>query len=168
MGTEKDFNEMSAEELYRLAKEREEKEIQAKYEEAKGAIDEVRKELKELKKAHGREKRAIAKKHRQEVKDLEKRQLEEVNGVQKRLDDMEMVIGVRSKPKGSRRKRKNTASVQEIMGVMQPGKDYRAKDIQEALTKSGRPPVQDLHQRLGYLRNKGEIESPERGVYRKK
>ena len=129
---------LSAEELFELAKKKQAQEIEEKREAAKAEIDALRQKRRDL----------IA----QHKKDLAKIDSELSN-----------LTGRKASKGGSRASRGSNISniVLEILGS---GGQMSTKDLQAALDDRG-VPAPNLAQTLAYLKKKGSISSPARSVY---
>ncbi len=134
-----DYEKMSAEELFSLAKKKQSDEKKWIAEENKGKIAEVRAERK-----------AIL-----------LRQKNEINEINKRITALGgKVAGATSTGKG------RTGVSAAIMGLLEDVEHMDTKAIREKLEALG-VSVGNLGQSLSYLKGKGHISSVERGVYKK-
>ncbi len=132
-----DIANLSAEELFELAKKKQAEEIEQKREAAKAEIDALRQKRRDLVAQH--------------KKDLAK------------IDsELSSLTGRKASKGGSRASRGSNISniVLEILGSGQ----MSTKDLQAALDDRG-VPAPNLAQTLAYLKKKGSISSPARSVY---
>ena len=133
-----DIANLSAEELFELAKKKQAEEIEQKREAAKAEIDALRQKRRDLVAQH--------------KKDLAK------------IDsELSSLTGRKASKGGSRASRGSNISdiVLEILGS---GGQMTTKDLQAALVKRGIQ-APNLAQTLAYLKKKGSISSPARSVY---
>ena len=133
-----DIANLSAEELFELAKKKQAEEIEQKREAAKAEIDALRQKRRDLVAQH--------------KKDLAK------------IDsELSSLTGSKASKGGSRASRGSSISniVLEILGS---GGQMTTKDLQAALDNRG-VPAPNLAQTLAYLKKKGSISSPARSVY---
>ena len=133
-----DIANLSAEELFKLAKKKQAEEIEQKREAAKAEIDALRKKRRDLVAQH--------------KKDLAK------------IDsELSSLTGRKASKDSSRASRGSNISniVLEILGS---GGQMTTKDLQAALNNRG-VPAPNLAQTLAYLKKKGSILSPARSVY---
>ena len=133
-----DIANLSAEELFKLAKKKQAEEIEQKREAAKAEIEALRQKRRDLVAQH--------------KKDLAK------------IDsELSSLTGRKASKGGSRASRGSNISniVLEILGS---GGQMTTKDLQEALDNRG-VPAPNLAQTLAYLKKKGSISSPARSVY---
>ena len=133
-----DIANLSAEELFELAKKKQAEEIEQKREAAKAEIDALRHKRRDLVAQH--------------KKDLAK------------IDsELSSLTGRKASKDRSRASRGSNISniVLEILGS---GGQMTTKDLQAALNNRG-VPAPNLAQTLAYLKKKGSISSPTRSVY---
>ena len=133
-----DIANLSAEELFELAKKKQAEEIEQKREAAKAEIDALRQKRRDLVAQH--------------KKDLAK------------IDsELSSLTGRKASKVGARASRGSNISniVLEILGS---GGQLSTKDLQAALDDRGIP-APNLAQTLAYLKKKGSISSPARSVY---
>jgi len=133
-----DISNLSAEELFELAKKKQAEEIEQKREAVKAEIDALRQKRRDLVAQH--------------KKDLAK------------IDsELSSLTGSKASKGGSRASRGSSISniVLEILGS---GGQMTTKDLQAALDNRG-VPAPNLAQTLAYLKKKGSISSPARSVY---
>jgi len=133
-----DIANLSAKELFELAKKKQAEEIEQKREAAKAEIDALRKKRRDLVAQH--------------KKDLAK------------IDsELSSLTGRKASKDSSRASRGSNISniVLEILGS---GGQMTTKDLQAALNNRG-VPAPNLAQTLAYLKKKGSISSPARSVY---
>ncbi|MGA0937280.1 MAG: hypothetical protein ACO3SM_04760 [Sedimenticolaceae bacterium] len=133
-----DIANLSAEELFELAKKKQAEEIEQKREAAKAEIDALRQKRRDLVAQH--------------KKDLAK------------IDsELSSLTGRKASKSGARASRGSNISniVLEILGS---GGQMTTKDLQAALDNRG-VPAPNLAQTLAYLKKKGSISSPARSVY---
>jgi len=133
-----DISNLSAEELFELAKKKQAEEIEQKREAAKAEIEALRQKRRDLVAQH--------------KKDLAK------------IDsELSSLTGRKASKGGSRASRGSNISniVLEILGS---GGQMTTKDLQAALDNRG-VPAPNLAQTLAYLKKKGSISSPARSVY---
>ena len=133
-----DIANLSAEELFELAKKKQAEEIEQKREAAKAEIEALRQKRRDLVAQH--------------KKDLAK------------IDsELSSLTGRKASKDSSRASRGSNISniVLEILGS---GGQMTTKDLQAALDNRG-VPAPNLAQTLAYLKKKGSISSPARSVY---
>jgi len=133
-----DIANLSAEELFELAKKKQAEEIEQKREAAKAEINALRQKRRDLVAQH--------------KKDLAK------------IDsELSSLTGRKASKSGARASRGSNISniVLEILGS---GGQMTTKDLQAALDNRG-VPAPNLAQTLAYLKKKGSISSPARSVY---
>jgi hypothetical protein len=135
MAKKKSIDELSAEELFALAQQREEQEAQAERELVKQQVEELKARRKEL----------IAQ-HRKEISALDK----EI----KRL-------GGRT---GGTRKPTGVNVTDAVMEIVYDAGEISTKEIKAKLDSKG-VPTQNLSQTLAYLKRQGRVHSPSRSVY---
>ena len=131
----KSFEEMSAQELYELAKAKEAEEAERQREQAKA----------ELEKAKA-EKKALLARHRKELAEVDAR-------IRK--------LGGKVRGGGGRGRGNISGAVLEILGDK---KKHTTKEIKGELAKRGIVAA-NLSQTLAYLKRQGKVKSPERSVY---
>ncbi|ADC73274.1 hypothetical protein TK90_2789 (plasmid) [Thioalkalivibrio sp. K90mix] len=152
---------MTADELYELARAREQEQAQA-------SLQAIRNERASTKKAHRAEMRDIKKRHRRELRDLERSHASDLESIEKRLSDLEAVLSARAPkaPRSHRKNRSGSAGSAEILGVMAAGRDYSAADIETLLKEQGMEPPPQTSAVVSYLSSRGKVERVRRGVYR--
>lgn len=154
----KKLEKMSSEDLYALARQREEEERAAGAAAAKASLQALR-----------TERRALLQRQRAERLALDKTHAKELEGIEERIAELEALFGIRPSHRAQKRGRKNQSDVRsgDIEAVMEPGRLYRLNEIREALVTAGKNAAEDAHlsQRVNYLRKTGRIFSPERGMY---
>ena len=133
-----DIANLSAEELFKLAKKKQAEEIEQKREAAKAEIDALRQKRRDLVAQH--------------KKDLAK------------IDsELSSLTGRKALKGGSRASRgRNISNI--VLEILGSGGQMTTKDLQAALNNRG-VPAPNLAQTLAYLRKKGSISSPARSVY---
>lgn len=137
MAKRKAVSELSAQELYELAKKREQEEADQKREEAKQQIEELKQQRKELVSQHKKDLAAI---------DKEIRTLKRAAGA-----------ATRSTGRGG-----NIS--QAVIDIISASGQASTKEIKAGLEQAG-VDSNNLGQCLAYLKRKGRIYSPERAVY---
>jgi len=133
-----DIANLSAEELFELAKKKQAEEIEQKREAAKAEIEALRQKRRDLVAQH-------------------KKNLAKIDS------ELSSLTGRKASKGGSRASRGSKISniVLEILGS---GGQMTTKDLQAALDNRG-VPAPNLAQTLAYLKKKGSISSPARSVY---
>ena len=133
-----DANEMNSEQLFALAKEKQEAERKWIEEENKGKIAELREERKQMLLRHKKE----------------------VNGVNKRIKELGGRVPVSSAvAKGA------TGATAAIVEILEAG-ELDTKTLREKLDEMG-VSVKNIGQTLAYLKKNGKIASVARGIYKK-
>ncbi|MCG5500106.1 hypothetical protein [Ectothiorhodospira lacustris] len=131
--------EMSAQELYALAKKREEQEVAAKEE----AVREQRQALRE-------QRRELVRRHRKELAALDR--------------EIGKLGGKVSKTRASRGG-DDAGPSQVICEIVASEPEMSIGEIRERAAAAGLN-VKNISQTLGYLKKQGRLDSPRRGVYR--
>jgi len=133
-----DISNLSAEELFELAKKKQAEEIEQKREAAKAEID-----------ALSQKRRDLVAQHKKDLAKIDSK--------------LSSLTGSKASKGGSRASRGSSISniVLEILGS---GGQMTTKDLQAALDNRG-VPAPNLAQTLAYLKKKGSISSPARSVY---
>jgi len=148
-----DYNNMTAEDLYNLAKQRETEEQKKVMQENQQKIAELREERRQLQLKHNKE-------IREEIRELKirhKNELKDVNAKIKAFGGR--VSGASATGKG------RTGASAAIVDILDAGEmDTRA--IREKLESIGIS-VGNLGQTLAYLKRNGRVASVARGIYKK-
>lgn len=133
----KGIKELSSEELYELARKREEQEAAEAHEAARAQIDGLRQQRREILARHRKELAAI---------DVEIRNL-----------------GGRT---GSRRRRSSSgvSVTEQVLDIVTKAKKVSTKEIKSELDKRG-VVANNLAQTLAYLKRQGKVASPSRSIY---
>ena len=133
----KTLSELSSDELYRLAQEREEQEEQAAKEAVRAQLDDLRKKRREVMARHRKELAAID----AEIRNLGGRT-------------------ARSKRRGS-----GDGSVTDnVLEIVSKAKKISTKEIKAELEQRG-VVANNLAQTLAYLKRQGKVTSPARSIY---
>ena len=148
-----DYNNMTAEELYNLAKQREIEEQKKVMQENQEKIAELREERRELQLKHNKE-------IREEIRQLKIRHKNELKDVNARIKAFGgRVSGASTTGKG------RTGASAAIVDILEAGK-MDTKAIREKLEAIG-VSVGNLGQTLAYLKRNGRVTSVARGIYKK-
>jgi hypothetical protein len=134
----KAINELSSEELYELARQREEQEAAQAQEAARARIDELRQQRRETVARHRKELAAI---------DAEIRSL-----------------GGRTGPGGRRRASSGHSVTDQVLDIVSQSKKVSTKEIKAELDNRG-VVAKNLAQTLAYLKRQGKVKSPARSIY---
>jgi hypothetical protein len=133
----KPISELSSEELYELARQREEQEAAAAQEAARAQIEALRQKRREL----------VAR-HRKELAALEAE-----------------IRGLGGRTGGGRRRSSSGASVTEqVLDIVSQAKKVSTKEIKAELENRG-VAANNLAQTLAYLKRQGKVTSPARSIY---
>ena len=133
----KSVSDMSSDELYRLAAEREEQEAAEAREAARAQIEELRNQRRE----------AVAR-HRRELAEI----------------DAE-IRSLGGRAGGSKRRRSGGVNVtDQVLDIVSKGKKISTKEIKAELENRGIV-AKNLAQTLAYLKRQGRVTSPARSVY---
>jgi hypothetical protein len=133
----KPLAELSSDELYRLAQEREEQEEQAAKEAVRAQLDDLRKKRREVMARHRKELAAI---------DAEIRNL-----------------GGRT-ARGKRRGSGDGSVTENVLEIVSKAKKISTKEIKAELEQRG-VVANNLAQTLAYLKRQGKVTSPARSIY---
>mgnify|MGYP001818236651 FL=1 len=133
----KPLSELSSDELYRLAQEREEQEEQAAKEAVRAQLDDLRKKRREVMARHRKELAAI---------DAEIRNL-----------------GGRT-ARGKRRGSGDGSVTENVLEIVSNAKKISTKEIKAELEQRG-VVANNLAQTLAYLKRQGKVTSPARSIY---
>jgi predicted phage gp36 major capsid-like protein len=133
----KPLAELSSDELYRLAQEREEQEEQAAKEAVRAQLDDLRKKRREVMARHRKELAAI---------DAEIRNL-----------------GGRT-ARGKRRGSGDGSVTENVLEIVSNAKKISTKEIKAELEQRG-VVANNLAQTLAYLKRQGKVTSPARSIY---
>lgn len=133
----KSLTDLSSDELYRLAQEREEQEAAEAKEAARAQIDELRNTRREM----------VAR-HRKELATVDA----EIRG-----------LGGRS-TRGKRRASNGGSVTDQVLDIVSKSKKVSTKEIKAELEKRG-VVANNLAQTLAYLKRQGKVTSPARSVY---
>ncbi|ADC70840.1 hypothetical protein TK90_0325 [Thioalkalivibrio sp. K90mix] len=137
----KKASELSAEELYALARQREKEEAERQEAERRKKREKLMEKRKEM----------IAR-HRKELNELE-RQIRELGGRVGRAG-------------GGRRSGRGGSSVsQQLVEIVAEKSEMATKEIKERAEKAGLD-TKNISQTLAYLKRQGRLKSPRRGVYK--
>ena len=136
MAKAKPIDKLSSDELYELARSREQQELDEAREAAQARVEELREKRK-----------AITAKYRKDVAAID-REIAKLGG---------------RRPTRRRRARRGDASQAILAAIGKAGKISSA-DLRSALEAQGAD-VSNLAQRLNYLKRQGQIVSPSRAVY---
>lgn len=133
----KGIAELSSEELYELARQREEQEAAEAQEAARAQIEALRQQRREIQARHRKELAAI---------DAEIRNL-----------------GGRT---GARRRRSSSgvSVTEQVLDIVTKAKEVSTKEIKAELDKRG-VSANNLAQTLAYLKRQGKVASPSRSIY---
>jgi hypothetical protein len=134
----KAISELSSEELYELARQREEQEAAQAQEAARARIDELRQQRRETVARHRKELAAI---------DAEIRSL-----------------GGRTGPGGRRRSSSGQSVTDQVLDIVSQSKKVSTKEIKAELDNRG-VVAKNLAQTLAYLKRQGKVKSPARSIY---
>ncbi|HBH36527.1 MAG TPA: hypothetical protein DDW45_09390 [Gammaproteobacteria bacterium] len=151
--SDNDFNNMTAEELYKLAQQREVEERRKVAEENQQKIAELREERRQLQLKHNKEMREETR----QLKARHKNELKDVNARIKALGGR--VSGASAGGKG------RTGASAAIVEILEAG-EMDTKAIRERLEAIGIS-VSNLGQTLAYLKRNGRVASVARGIYAK-
>jgi aspartokinase len=133
----KSLSDLSSDELYKLAQEREEQEAAAEKEAARAQIEELRNARREMVARHRKELAAID---------------AEIRGLGGR--------GVR----GKRRASAGGSVTDQVLDIVSKGKKISTKEIKAELENRG-VVANNLAQTLAYLKRQGKVSSPARSIY---
>ena len=133
----KSLSDLSSDELYRLAQEREEQEAAAEKEAARAQIEELRNARREMVARHRKELAAID---------------AEIRG-----------LGGRS-ARGKRRASPGGSVTDQVLDIVSKGKKISTKEIKAELENRG-VVANNLAQTLAYLKRQGKVSSPARSIY---
>lgn len=133
----KNVSDLSSEELYALAKEREEQEAAEAREAARAELDALRQQRREMVARHRKELAAI---------DAEIRNL-----------------GGRT-PRGRRRAAGGPSVTDQVLDIVSGAKKISTKEIKAELDNRG-VVANNLAQTLAYLKRQGKVKSPARSIY---
>jgi hypothetical protein len=133
----KSIDEMSAEELYELARQKEQEQLEQEREQVRRQVEQLKEQRKELIAEHKKALAAIDK----EIKSLG---------------------GKRSAAQGSARQRGDLS--QRILEAVKASGTIKTAELKATLESQG-VDVKNLNQQLAYLKRKGRVTNPERGVY---
>jgi hypothetical protein len=133
----KGLSELSAEELYELAREREQQEAEQEREAARAHLEELRIARREMVARHRKELAAI---------DAEIRSL-----------------GGRA-PRGKRRGGAGGSVTEQVLEIVSASKKISTKEIKAELENRG-VVAKNLAQTLAYLKRQGKVASPSRSIY---
>ena len=148
----KNFEDMSARELFDLAREREKAEWERTREERRGKIQALRADRKSLQKSHAKALKQLQQVHAAELASIDS-QIAELTGQR-----------VASRGKGLRSSGQTaTGAVMEYIGK---AGQASSKAIKAALDEQGAPTAH-ISQTLAYLVRQGQVERVGRGMYRK-
>lgn len=144
MGADKNsIADLTAEELYALAREREQEEAERREREVKGKRDELKTQRKEM----------LAR-HRKELAEID-RMIEELGGST-------------PKARASRRRRRGAGAAgtisQQLCEIVATQPEMSVGEIREQAEKAGID-TKNISQTLAYLKRQGRLASPRRGVY---
>jgi hypothetical protein len=134
----KSLSDMSSEELYELARQREEQESAEEREAARAKIEELREQRREM----------LAR-HRKELAALEA----EIRA-----------YGGRTGSRGKRRGGGGASVTDQVLEIVSQAKNISTKDIKSQLEERG-VVANNLAQTLAYLKKQGKVVSPSRSVY---
>lgn len=134
----KAISDLSSEELYELARQREEQETEEAQKAARAQIDALRQQRKEAVARHRKELAAI---------DAEIRSL-----------------GGRTGPGGRRRSASGPSVTDQVMDIVGQSKKISTKEIKAELSNRG-VVANNLAQTLAYLKRQGKVKSPARSIY---
>ena len=136
----KNINDLSSEELYALAREREQQEAERREQEIKQKRDELKAQRKEM----------LAR-HRKELAELE-RQISEMGGVVPRA-------------RGGRRRGAGGGTIsQRLCDIVATRSEMTVGEIRDQAEAAGID-TKNISQTLAYLKRQGRLASPRRGVY---
>lgn len=148
-----DYNNMTAEDLYNLAKQREIEEQKKVMQENQQKIAELREERRQLQLKHNKE-------IREETRQLKIRHKNELKDVNARIKSLGgRVSGASATGKG------RTGASAAIVEILDAG-EMDTKAIREKLEAIGIS-VGNLGQTLAYLKRNGRVASVARGIYKK-
>ena len=148
-----DYNNMTAEDLYNLAKQREIEEQKKVMQENQQIIAELREERRQLQLKHNKE-------IREETRQLKIRHKNELKDVNARIKSLGgRVSGASATGKG------RTGASAAIVEILDAG-EMDTKAIREKLEAIGIS-VGNLGQTLAYLKRNGRVASVARGIYKK-
>lgn len=133
----KTLSELSSDELYRLAQEREEQEEHEAKEAVRAQLDELRKK-----------RRATVASHRKELAAIDA----EIRG-----------LGGRT-ARGKRRSAGDGSVTENVMQIVSQAKKISTKEIKTELEQRG-VVANNLAQTLAYLKRQGKVTSPSRSIY---
>jgi hypothetical protein len=137
MARKKPIDELSADELYELARQREREELEAEREANRAQLEELREHRRELIAQHRKELAAV---------DREIRQL-----------------GGRTRGRSSAAGGEGKIS-ERVLSLIEAAGRISTKDLKASLDASG-VETKNLNQMLAYLKRNGRVVSPSRGVY---
>ncbi len=137
MARKKPIEDLSADELYELARQREREELEAEREANRARLDELREHRRELIAQHRKELAAV---------DREIRQL-----------------GGRTRSRGGAGGGEGKIS-ERVLSLIEASGRISTKDLKASLDASG-VETKNLNQMLAYLKRNGRVVSPSRGVY---
>jgi hypothetical protein len=133
----KALTDLSSEELYELARQREEQEAEEEKEAVRAQIDELREK-----------RRALVAKQRKELAKIDS----EIKGLGGRV------------PRGKRRGGGGVSVTEQVLDIVSGSKQISTKDIKAELEARG-VVANNLAQTLAYLKRQGKVASPARSVY---
>jgi len=133
----KSLSDLSSDELYRLAQEREEQEAAAEKEAARAQVEELRNARREMVARHRKELAAID---------------AEIRG-----------LGGRS-ARGKRRASAGGSVTDQVLDIVSKAKKVSTKEIKAELENRG-VVANNLAQTLAYLKRQGKVSSPARSIY---
>ena len=134
----KPIAELSSEELYELARQREEQEAEQAQQAARAQIEELRQKRKEM----------VAR-HRKELSAIDA----EIRG-----------LGGRTGPGGRRRSGSGVSVTDQVLDIVSQSKQISTKEIKAELGNRG-VVANNLAQTLAYLKRQGKVQSPARSIY---
>ena len=134
----KPISELSSEELYELARQREEQEAAHAQQAARAQIEELRQKRKETVARHRKELAAID---------------AEIRG-----------LGGRTGPGGRRRSGSGVSVTDQVLDIVSQSKQISTKEIKAELGNRG-VVANNLAQTLAYLKRQGKVQSPARSIY---
>jgi hypothetical protein len=134
----KPISELSSEELYELARQREEQEAEHAQQAARAQIEELRQKRKETVARHRKELAAID---------------AEIRG-----------LGGRTGPGGRRRSGSGVSVTDQVLDIVSQSKQISTKEIKAELGNRG-VVANNLAQTLAYLKRQGKVQSPARSIY---
>ena len=147
-----DINNLSAKELFELARKREQEEWERTREERRGKIRALRAERNSLQKSHAKAIKRLQQVHAAELASIDS-QIAELTGQR-----------VASRGKGSRSSGQTATGA--VMDYISKAGQASSKAIKAALDEQGAPTAH-ISQTLAYLVRQGQVERVGRGMYRK-